>query len=131
MRRILLAAAVALSLAISSQAEDIPGNNIPDVIYSANTGQLSVSTDGAELISMLIVGPPALSIDRWIDGTTQDGVIGWEQEYFVDSEQWVGAGSGRWYSRWASPTTQMGTRLSGRRCPHKLLSRMPCWARVA
>lgn len=93
MRRLLLATIVALSLAISSQAENIPGNNIPDVVYDAMSGQLSVSTDGADLISIVVEGPSALSIDRWVDGTSQDSILGWEQQYFAGFEQWAGIGS--------------------------------------
>ena len=74
-------------------ADDVLGNNIPNIDYNPDDGLLSVITDGADLISLLIEGPQAMSIDRWSEGTDGDGVLGWTQRYFSGKEQWVGAGS--------------------------------------
>ncbi|MCA9759411.1 MAG: PEP-CTERM sorting domain-containing protein, partial [Candidatus Eisenbacteria bacterium] len=62
---------------------------IPFLDYYSTTGQLFVDTNGVELVSLLVEGPAALSIDRWRDGTTEDGVT-WAQQYFNGREQWIG-----------------------------------------
>ena len=84
---------LAVALVAPAHADDVLGNNIPNIDYDPNDGLLSVITDGADLISLLIEGPPATSIDRWTDGSNGDGVLGWAQQYFNGKEQWVGAGS--------------------------------------
>ncbi len=83
-------ALLAVDLAL---ADSVVGNNVPNVSYDAATGQVSVLTDGADIISLLIEGPQATSIERWQDGTNGDGITGWAQMYFNGKEQWVGAGS--------------------------------------
>ena len=83
----------ALLIAGPAHADDVSGNNIPNITYNADNGQLTILTDGADLISLLIDGPQATSIDRWQDGTNGDGVNGWAQAYFNGKEQWVGSGS--------------------------------------
>lgn len=93
MRRTILSALIVLLSAALSQADNTPGNNIPDVTYNPQDGHLLVGTDGAELISVIIEGPAAMSIEKWTNGSTEDGVTNWQQEYFAGAEQWVGAGS--------------------------------------
>ena len=83
----------AVALVAPVHADDIFGNNIPNIDYDPDDGLLSVNTDGADMISLLINGPQAMSIDRWGDGSNGDGVMGWVQQYFNGKEQWVGAGS--------------------------------------
>ncbi len=83
----------AVALLAPAHADDLDGNNIPNIDYDPMDGLLSVMTDGADLISLLIEGPEATSIDRWTEGSNGDGVLGWTQRYFSGKEQWVGAGS--------------------------------------
>lgn len=82
-----------LGLSRTTVADDINNNGIPNVVYNAATGALSINPDNAQLISVLVAGPAATSINRWQNGTSGDGVNGWAQQYFNNKEQWVGAGS--------------------------------------
>ncbi len=66
-----------------------PAAAIPFIDYYASTGLLYVDTNGENLSVLLVEGPQAFSIDRWLDGTTQDGVT-WAQAYFAGKEQWIG-----------------------------------------
>ena len=83
----------ALMAAAPTLADEDIGNNIPNIVYNPDNGNMSILTDGADIISLLIAGPQAVSIDRWADGTSSDGINGWAQQYFNDKEQWVGNGS--------------------------------------
>lgn len=66
----------------------------PTVKYNSATGVLSVdTTDGTLITSLSVLGPQATSIDRWLDGTNQDG-FDWDQAYFAGREQWSATGNG-------------------------------------
>ncbi len=76
------------------------------VSYNATNGQLTVDTTGGvdqagfNLVSLKVPGPQATSIDRWLNGTSQDGVTDWVQQFTTNSvngvtaEQWVALSSG-------------------------------------
>lgn len=76
------------------------------VTYNASNGQLTVDTTsgvggaGFNLVSLKVPGPQATTIDRWSDGTSQDGVSSWVQSFTthpvsgVTAEQWVGLSNG-------------------------------------
>jgi len=80
-------ARLALCLIIGSTLAS-PTFAIPIVDYDTLTGQLFFDTNGEDIVSLLVEGPAALSIDRWQDGIVQDGVT-WAQAYFANKEQWV------------------------------------------
>lgn len=70
------------------------------VNYNASNGQLTIDTTGGiggagfNLVSVKLPGPAATSIDRWLDGTSQDTVPAWVQVYFNNAEQWTALGNG-------------------------------------
>lgn len=115
-----LGLALTLSLGIigassSAMADDVAGNGIPNIFYNAATGALTVNPDNAQLISIIVSGPAATSINRWGNGTNGDGVTGWAQQYFNGAEQWVGAGgavSGEYVSP-VNSTYQIATYATG------------------
>lgn len=70
------------------------------VDYNASNGQLTIDTTGGvggagfNLVSVKLPGPAATSIDRWLDGTSQDTVPAWVQVYFNNAEQWTALSNG-------------------------------------
>ncbi len=65
----------------------------PGLIYWADYGTMFVYNYDANLTSMVIEGPSAVSIDRWQSGTFQDGMY-WSQRNFAGAEQWYGGMDG-------------------------------------
>jgi hypothetical protein len=64
----------------------------PTVTYNRSTGAVSVDTsDGTLLVSIVVSGPEATSIDRWQDASFEDDVL-WTQSFFQGAEQWAATG---------------------------------------
>ena len=64
----------------------------PAVTYNRSTGAVSVDTsDGTLLVSIVVSGPEATSIDRWQDASFEDDVL-WTQSFFQGAEQWAATG---------------------------------------
>jgi hypothetical protein len=77
-------------LAVVGLAADVLA--APAVTYNRSTGAVSVDTsDGTLLVSIVVSGPEATSIDRWQDGSFQDDVL-WTQSFFQGAEQWAATG---------------------------------------
>ena len=83
--RALLVAALCLILSVAL-APSVSAVMLFD--YYQLTGEMLLYTNGDQFVALLIEGPAALSIDRWQDGTTQDGA-NWLQQYFNNKEQWI------------------------------------------
>jgi len=70
------------------------------VSYNATNGQLTIDTTGGvggagfDLVSVKVPGPQATSIDRWLDGTSQDTISFWAQTFFDSAEQWTALSNG-------------------------------------
>ncbi len=68
--------------------DGIPGSGIADFYYNLVTGTMILDSDGAIVVSMLIEGPQAESIDRFIGFDPETGTH-WVQSFFDGKEQWI------------------------------------------
>lgn len=66
------------------------GQNVPYVHYDFITGWLVVNPQNNQLVSLSVPGPPALTIHRWQNGTSSNGITDWVQRYADGKEQWIG-----------------------------------------
>jgi len=75
-------------VATSVRADGVPGSGISDFYYNVETGAMFLDSDGATLVSKLIEGPQAQSIDRFSGADAETGST-WIQNYFQGKEQWI------------------------------------------
>ena len=92
----------------SGIATGTPGDNIADFMYYPSTGALVMDTDSDWLVSMLVEGPPALSIDKFDDGFDAETGTTWTQQYFNGKEQWIDTSLTGVNGSWQIATYQTG-----------------------
>ncbi len=72
-----------------TEAEGAEAIGVADFLYDPDTGVMVMDTGGDTLVSMLIEGPQALSIDGFAGGFDLETGTFWTQQYFAGKEQWI------------------------------------------